>query len=203
MNFNHLIQYPDIIGCFSSKSGKIFSLIETFPVLKVSNYIGGIKKGGLSRLMDYFEANDFKQLIYDNYKYLHKMSYMLSRNKDEAEDILQQTILLAIQSFIKLRDKKYFKTWITRILINQTKKQSKNKYLCIDNSAFRAQLNTDEIIIWDIVSRLKPIYKQVIILRYMEDMSLDEISDVIDKPVGTVKTRLHRALGLLKKELKD
>jgi RNA polymerase sigma-70 factor (ECF subfamily) len=53
------------------------------------------------------------------------------------------------------------------------------------------------------ISRLPDKYRAVIVLKYMEDLPLQEISDILDMPLGTVKTRIHRGREALRKQLSN
>lgn len=55
---------------------------------------------------------------------------------------------------------------------------------------------------WEVVVRLPPRQRAVVVLRFWEDLSLEQIADVMEMPVGTVKSALHRALTKLKEELR-
>ena len=53
------------------------------------------------------------------------------------------------------------------------------------------------------ISRLPEKYRMIIVLKYIEELSLQEISEIVDMPIGTVKTRLHRGREALRKQLKN
>lgn len=145
----------------------------------------------------------FNTLLNENYSYLYKTALFLLRDKNDSEDVLQETILAAFNAFTNLEEIKYFRTWITKILINKIKGYYKKSVKTIDiNSIILYEtLNTDEIEIWDLVDKLKPKYKEVIYLKYAQDLKGDEISEILNCPLGTVKTRISRALCILKKQI--
>lgn len=130
---------------------------------------------------------------------------LLLRNRGEAEDVLHETLVIALKSFSKLREKIYFKTWTTRILINQVKKKFRNKprIISLNENIEVGCFELDEIMVWDEVDKLKPKYKIIIVLKYAKDLSLKEIAEILNCPIGTVKTRLYRALNKLKEILKE
>lgn len=146
---------------------------------------------------------EFNILLRDNYSYLYKLALFFLRNKYDAEDLLQETFLTAFKAFSQLSNIKYFRTWITRILINKAKSYYKKAIKTVDLNKIiiSESLSTEEIEIWDLVNKLKPKYKEVIYLKYAHDLIDNEIAKILNCPVGTVKTRISRALGFLKKQI--
>ena len=127
-------------------------------------------------------------------------------NPNDAEDLLQDAALLAFNSYNKLREKKYFKTWITRILINRCNRiRFTKKRFVMENvellDVFTEDISDIEIELWNSVRKLDKKYKEVVVLKYINDMPISEIAQIIKCPIGTVKSRLHRALNILKIEL--
>lgn len=129
------------------------------------------------------------------------------RNKDAAEDVLQSTLLVAYVNIHKLRDYNAFKSWIFTIAkresLSYIKKHSREtKYEEInDFYASDIQEAIDEIIatketkamVASAISELKNDYRDVLILRFFVDMSIEDISNTLRLNINTVKTRLKRA----------
>ncbi len=122
-------------------------------------------------------------------------------------DIVQEAVYKAYVKKSNLKQPEYFMTWITRILINCAMdflKKSKKVTNLEDNfnEADKMKVSSEEII--DLYSALKELderSKTVVVLRYFEDMTLQDISNAIELPLSTTKTILYRALGKLKIKL--
>lgn len=98
----------------------------------------------------------------------------------------------------------YVKTWFYRILINESLNYiRKNKKYIQKEQALENAIYEDEDLalnytLYNAVSKLEPIMRTVIVLRYYEDMKLAEIAEVTNSNLNTVKSRLYKALELLK-----
>ncbi|MBM7869925.1 RNA polymerase sigma-70 factor (ECF subfamily) [Clostridium pascui] len=124
-------------------------------------------------------------------------------------DIVQEAVYKAYVKKSNLKQPEYFITWITRILINCAMdflKKSKRATNFEENfyEADKRKISSEEII--DLYSALKDLderSKTIVVLRYFEDMTLKDISNILDLPLSTTKTILYRALGKLKIKLEE
>ena len=136
-----------------------------------------------------------------------------------AQDIAQETFIKAYINLNNFDQNLKFSSWLYRIAHNQAvnywrkhKKEFNNISLEI-NGGIKRILKTDSDLekvlagkieiekIKQIILKLPPKYRSVVILRYFEEKSYEEISDIIKKPPGTVGTFIFRAKKILKKEL--
>lgn len=136
--------------------------------------------------------------------YLYAMSML--KDSEEAQDVVQDTALRAMSGIRKLNDVRYCKTWMMRILINQCKtrrldKLKKNNIVINHVDIWYEPLNVEELELWNALDELSEKYKKIIILHFINDFTVKEISNVLHLPEGTVKSRLHRALTNMKKIL--
>ena len=151
---------------------------------------------------------------------LHRLAYTLAGNASDAEDIVQETLLGAFRRMSSFEGRSSFKTWLSRILVNQTARLRRSKRVrevmkpTDFSEASQAILKglelPDEVrdseIRMDVMTALSGMsaeFREVIVLREMEGLSYVEIAEVLDIPRGTVESRLHRARGELKNLLKE
>ena len=148
----------------------------------------------------------FEELIADCKENLYKIAFAYVKNEEQALDIVGDTIYKAYTSIENLKEAKYFNTWITRILINTTltyiKKNSREVYLednkTLKDISCKSQDLDQKMYIWQAIDSLEDKHKEIIILKYFDDLTINEISKVLDYPVGTVKTYLNKALVKLR-----
>lgn len=152
----------------------------------------------------------FGGLIKLNKEYLYRMAYVYVKDSNKSLDILQECTYKAFKNIKSLREVKYFKSWITKILINisiaSLKADSKLVYIEDSNPLIseNIMINIEEKLdLYNAIEILKKEYKIVIIMKYFNDLSVDDISSILDIPVNTVKTRLSRARKALKNTLKE
>ncbi len=125
-------------------------------------------------------------------------------NTEDAKDTLQEAAFSAYKSYEKLHCKEYFKTWITRIVINKCKDFLRNRKFTeelTDNLNVFCNVPTQEMEIVDVVCRLNPDSAKYITLRFYNDMTYDEVAKTLHKPVSTVKYRTKKALEEMKQML--
>lgn len=124
-------------------------------------------------------------------------------NKDEdCADALQETMLKAFKSIHTLREPAFFKTWIFRILINECNKIIKSRSRSLPYGELPEVPSTskdyEKIELWDAVQQLEEKLRIVVLLHYLHDMPISQISDILEISTVAVKTRLHRARKKLK-----
>lgn len=140
---------------------------------------------------------------------LFHVAFSILHQEQDCADAVQETILKGYDHREKLREKTYFKTWITRILINEcyTILRKNRKYYTLEET--REVADTKEYIkeeyldLYRAIEQLEEGEKICILLFYMEDYSVSQIADVLRIPEGTVKSRLSRARKHLKGILQE
>jgi RNA polymerase sigma-70 factor (ECF subfamily) len=167
----------------------------------------------------------FSRLI-DNYKNMvYNLAYRMSSNPHEAEDISQEAFLRAYQSLARFNLSYKFSTWLYQITLNIIRDRFKKKelnYVSLDapvetdDSEFYPQPedltnNPEQIMsqkedaqaIQQAIHSLPLKYREVVVLRHLQDLSYIEIANILKLPAGTVKVRLYRAREQLRKILAD
>lgn len=146
-------------------------------------------------------------------------SFSLARailgDEGEAEDAVQDACLTAWQRANSLRDPDRFEAWFGRILVNgcrdRLRRRQRQQVRAIALQAEwrgeaggpdpAAASHLSERDLDAAFDRLDPDHRTVVLLRFWQDLALDEIADRLDVPLGTVKSRLHYALRLLRTDL--
>ena len=157
-------------------------------------------------------AAAFVRLVKPELPGAYRLAGYLLRDATEAEDAAQEAIAKAWESWAKLRDEDRFAAWFGRIVANVCQDRLRqrrgirvlelNEAVASDvhaRDAFRDALARDEV--GRLVRSLPPDQQMVVALRYWRDLSLDDIAERLDLPLGTVKSRLHYAMRSLRKEL--
>lgn len=150
------------------------------------------------------DNNTFIEKITEMKDQMYMVAISLLKNHADAEDIVQDSILIAYEKLYMLKNENKFKPWIMRIIVNQAKmiirKNSRVIYSEEIPEAIYEDKNQD---IWEIVLSMKSELSSVVVLYYEQGYSVKEISKIMSIPVGTVKSRLSKAREQLKKELED
>lgn len=133
---------------------------------------------------------------------LYITSYIYMQNENDALEIVSQTIFIILKKYKQLKNPQYFKTWATRILINECKKElKKRKRIDYQDEIEISVEDISYLPLQDAIKKL-PQHLQVIIeLKYFQEYTLSEISYMLNIPVTTISSQLKKALNLLKIEL--
>ena len=157
---------------------------------------------------------DVKEILIDyvknNQEKLYRIAFSYSKNEESALDIVQEAITRALKNIDKLKEEKYVKTWFYKILINeclQYIKKNKRIITCElqeieDKIEWNDDINIDDIELYKHIQNLNVKLRTVIILRFFEDMKIDEIARITKTNVNTVKSRLYKALKELNELIK-
>lgn len=136
--------------------------------------------------------------------YIYRMAYVYVQNENDALDIVQETAYRAFKSIRSLKEPAYFKTWLLKITINSALDLLRKRQVTVAfedaeiEESYKDQLLL-EISLRDLMARLDEAEKTVVLLKYYEDMTFQEIAKLLDIPLGSVKTTLYRALKKLRK----
>ncbi len=157
------------------------------------------------------DRKSFEILIDMYFERLYKEAYLRCKHDDDAREIIQETIHKAYKNIHTLKEPKYFKTWISRILINVANDfLKKNGIVDLehDESKFKKEVVIEDkveikIDLYNAIDELEDKYKDAIILRYIQDLKIEEVAQILERPVNTVKTHLKRAIEQMKGLLKE
>lgn len=134
----------------------------------------------------------------------YRFAFTYTKNQQDAEDVVSDSVIKALRSIHKLKNAQYLKTWFYKIMINTalTQIEKNKKAVLIDYAELEdIQSITDDysdISFSQIIQHLNENYRVVIVLRFFEGMQIKEIAELLEINENTVKTRLYRALELLK-----
>ena len=146
----------------------------------------------------------FEQEFEKHEKALFLVALSYVHNTEDAKDIVQDAALSAFQAMDTLKYPEYFKTWMTRIVINKSKNFLKGRRLteALDDSLnIFAAIPTEELEMMDAILRLGEGLSVYISLRFYSGMNYEEAAQALGQNVSTVKYRTKKALNELKKIL--
>lgn len=182
----------------------------------IKKRIKQVKKGDQDAFSDIVEL--YKDKVY-------QLCYRMLGNKHEAEDIAQEAFLRAYINIHSYNTDRKFSTWLYRIATNlsidRLRKKKPDYYLDAELSGTEGltmysqipaegKLPEDEVESLEMrewvqneIMDLPAKYRSAIVLKYIDELPLSEISEILDIPLGTVKTRIHRGREFLRKRIRD
>jgi RNA polymerase sigma-70 factor, ECF subfamily len=169
------------------------------------------------------DQNAFGEIVEMYKDKVFQISYRMLGNRHEAEDIVQEAFIRAYVNIQRYNLELKFSTWLYRITTNlcidRIRKKKPDYYLDAEVKGTegltmysqvpsKTTLPEDDVESLELqdtiqkeIMKLPEKYRSVIVLKYIEELSLKEISEILEMPLGTVKTRIHRGRETLRKRL--
>lgn len=151
----------------------------------------------------------FENYIYENVDRIYRFAYTYTKNQNDAEDVVNESVIKALKSIDSLKNTEYMGTWFYRIVINTAishlRKSSRTLYLSpLDLENLKQDKDDFSAISFEeIINTLEPKYRSIVVLRFLEDRQLSEISEILGENINTIKTRLYKALDILRIEMEE
>lgn len=152
------------------------------------------------------DKQTFQNNVLSSEDMLYRVSKSICFYESDCEDAVQQAILKAYEKLDSLREEKYFRTWITRILINEcyrVNKQKRREVTFAEYALTNEATEDDYSFVFTEIMKLSPKIRIVVQLYYVEDYSVGEIASILHIPSGTVKSRLSVGRSKLKTFLEE
>lgn len=170
------------------------------------------------------DARAFEELVSRYEGSLYRLAWRMLRDGEEAHDVVQETFIRVFRALDTYDPNRKFSTWILRIATNLCIDRYRRRHMrLVSIDASEDDEDRKPIVLVDggprpdathgrtsiaerldeLVQRLPPIYRAIIELRYKRGLAYEEIAEVLDVPLGTVKARLHRAHRHLKRLLEE
>lgn len=165
------------------------------------NLVKSAQKGNNQAFSKLFQA--YEQDIY-------RIAFVYVKNQNDALDVVQETACRSFKAIKDLKEPTYFKTWLLKIAVNCSldllRRQQKVVQLKPElqgNIADNANEYIDlRMTLYDLMECLDEYEKSVVMLKFYEDLTFNEVAETLDIPLGTAKTIVYRALDKLRNNLK-
>lgn len=150
---------------------------------------------------------EFRAFFDAEFQGLRRVAYLLLGDWGEAEDLAQETMVRVYRSWDKIRDRQKPAAYARTVLVNRHRSLLRRARVEAKHLVSRThtptvpEIGEDGVVVWQAMKKLPGRERELLILRYYEDMPQAEIADVLGIPIGTVKSLTHRALGRLRQVL--
>ncbi|MFP7298824.1 sigma-70 family RNA polymerase sigma factor [Neobacillus niacini] len=138
---------------------------------------------------------------------LYKTGYSYLKNEGEVLEAIQEVTYRAYKNIHSVREVSYFKTWLIRIMINYCNDQlKKKKRVVMGNEILNFQGRSDDYLsmeLEDAMVALDDRSREILTLKYFHDLKIKDIANCMQRPEGTVKTWLNKALKSLREKLEE
>jgi RNA polymerase sigma-70 factor (ECF subfamily) len=177
----------------------------------------GIGDAECVRRVQQGDTDSFEVLVRRHEKAIFNLMYRLLGNYDEAAEVAQEVFLSAFKSIHQFRGEANFSTWLYRIGLNHASTRrkrlnsSQQRHIPLDGTEVIAEGTVDpaknfehkeiQQRVQQALNSLDPEDARIILLRDLQDVPYEDVAEILDIPVGTVKSRLHRARQALRTSL--
>jgi RNA polymerase sigma factor (sigma-70 family) len=155
---------------------------------------------------------EFERVVGLYYSALYKFAFSLSGRESDAGDLTQQTFYIWAVKREQIRDSSKVKSWLFTTLhrefLQKTARITRFPELGLEQSepdlpeiASEARIRADSTAVREALERIDPVFRGAVALFYLEDYTYPEIADVLEIPLGTVKSRISRGIAQLQREL--
>ena len=152
------------------------------------------------------DNNEFSLKVLEAEQSLYNVAKTILYCESDCEDAVQNAILKAYLKIHTLKKEQFFKTWLTRILINECYSKLRENKRIVPYEEYMQEAAVEEEDCSEIYTAIMSLKKDIRItveLYYIEGYSVSEIKDILKIPAGTVKSRLYKGRSLLKSILKE
>ncbi|MED1748590.1 MULTISPECIES: RNA polymerase sigma factor [Bacillus] len=152
--------------------------------------------------------DQFADYVMEHKHSFYRLSYSYVKNSEDAMDVVQEAIHKALKSVHRLEDASKMHSWFYKIVVNAAldflRKKKRMQVTDDDTLEFLSKGESDVYEDQDVrraIEDLPEMYRVIIILRFFEDLKLEDIAHILEENENTIKTRLYKALRLLKVDL--
>lgn len=164
------------------------------------------ERGGIATVIERLGQfpTDFGEFYEQYAAEVYRTLAVVIRDTDLAREATDEAMVRACERWKKVRRYDNLSGWVYRVALNWARSEMRKRrrevheFPMLSTTDYRHDPDLDVAI-----SRLPLPHREVVVLRYLVDMSQDEISEVLEIPIGTVKSRLGRALGTLRMEARN
>lgn len=153
---------------------------------------------------------DLEQIVREHGDMVLRLAVSHTHNRADAEDIFQEVFIRLVRSLDKIEDEEHLRHWLIRVTINRCKSlfasSSRKRELLMDELPERAEQSpaeTPDTPATDAMQKLPDTYRTPLHLYYFEDLSIQEIAQILDCSEGTVKSQLSRGRKMLGESLRE
>lgn len=151
------------------------------------------------------KEKQIESYIMEHYEKLYRLAYSYMKNREDAMDVVQESVYKAIRSSEKLKAEEQISSWVYQIVVRTALDMiRKQKHEVVGMEEYQEEGKDDQYEDIDVIKSLNVLSdeeRSIIILRYFEEHKLKEIANILEEPENTIKSKLYRALKKLKIEL--
>lgn len=150
---------------------------------------------------------EFRLFFEAEYGPLRRLAYLLTGDWHEAEDLAQEAMVRTYRAWSRIRDRERAGAYARSVLINRRRSLLRRTLAAAKHTQAAGRqvhapgLGEDGLVLWDAIRHLPRRQRAALVLRFYEDLPEAEVALILDMPIGTVKSLVHRGLARLRERL--
>jgi RNA polymerase sigma-70 factor (sigma-E family) len=150
---------------------------------------------------------EFRDFFEAEFRPLRRLGYLLTGDWAEAEDLAQEAMVRTYRAWSRIRERERPGAYARSVLVNRRRSLLRRSMIAakhaeaLRSEAYRPDLGEDGMVLWAAIRALPPRQRAALVLRFYEDLPEAEVAQILDAPLGTVKSLVHRGLGRLRERL--
>lgn len=152
----------------------------------------------------------YRQVVEEYGNRLLRTCYLILKDREEAEDVVQETFIKVFQKMDSFRENSNLYTWIYTIALNLSRDRLRKKqdmltledeWVGNNDVEYEVEKGVDRELLRKELFAINSLYREVLVLFYFEELSVKEISNLLNEKEGTIKSKLSRGRNILKESL--
>lgn len=150
---------------------------------------------------------EFREFFEAEFRPLRRLGYLLTGDWAEAEDLAQEAMVRTYRAWSRITERDRPGAYARSVLVNRRRSLLRRSAVAAKHAEmlrsedYRPSLGEEGMILWEAIQSLPARQRAAIVLRFYEDMSEADVASVLDMPVGTVKSLVHRGIARLRTSL--
>lgn len=169
-----------------------------------------VAEGILIKNLKMGHEDAYRQVVEAYGSKLLRTCYLILRDRDEAEDVVQETFIKVFHKMDTFKENSSLYTWIYTIALNISRDRLRKKQDMItleddfvgnDDVETQVEMSIDRELLRKELFKMNQLYREVMVLFYFEELSIKEISELLNEKEGTIKSKLSRGRNILRQGL--
>jgi RNA polymerase sigma-70 factor (sigma-E family) len=150
---------------------------------------------------------EFKDFFETEFRPLRRLGYLLTGDWAEAEDLAQEAMVRTYRAWSRIRERERPGAYARSVLVNRRRSLLRRSMVAqkhaetLRSEAYAPDFGEEGMVLWDAIASLPRRQRAALVLRFYEDLPESEIALILDAPVGTVKSLVHRGLAKLRERV--
>jgi RNA polymerase sigma-70 factor (sigma-E family) len=150
---------------------------------------------------------EFKAFFEAEFRSLRRLGYLLTGDWVEAEDLAQEAMVRTYRAWPRIRERERPGAYARSVLVNRRRSMLRRSMVAqkhaemLRSEEYRPNFGDEGIVLWDAIASLPRRQRAALVLRFYEDLPEAEIAQILDAPVGTVKSLIHRGVANLRERV--